>query len=145
MAIAVDRERPNGAGIRLAVSTDRDIVAARAAGRDLARAAGFGITDQTRFATAISELARNVVRHASDGSCALLRDRLDAATIRIRAVVEDNGPGIPDIALAMEDGYSTARGLGAGLPGTRRLMHEFAIESRPGHTKVSIGLTRRIG
>ena len=144
MAPAADPAQPGGAEISLPVRTERDIVATRAAGRDLARMAGFGIADQTRFATAISELVRNVIRHAGAGSCALLRDQPDTKTIRIRALVEDHGPGIPDIALAMQEGFSTARGLGAGLPATRRLMHEFAIESQPGYTQVRIGLTRRI-
>ena len=124
------------------IKTERDIVIARQAGREMARELGFGSADQTRLATAISELARNALRYASEGTC-VVTDESDRDMLRIGVTVEDHGPGIPDIDRAMEDGYSTGGGLGAGLPGARRLVQEFDIESAPGHTVVSIAMVRR--
>jgi serine/threonine-protein kinase RsbT len=118
-----------------------DIVRARGAARSLAAQIGFGIADQTRLATAVSELTRNVMQYAGSGMCEIA-DASDAAEMRIRIVVEDIGGGIPDIDLAMKDGYSTGGGLGAGLPGTRRLMDNFAIESAPGLTRITIAMGR---
>ena len=126
----------------VAIEAEGDIVVARRAGREVARQLGFRSADQTRLATAISELTRNVVQYAGTGAC-LITDESDQSMIRIRVVVEDHGPGIPDVEAAMMDGFSTSGGLGAGLPGARRLMQEFCIESRPGHTKVAIALARR--
>ena len=124
------------------IATERDVVAARHAGREMARQLGMGSADQTRLATAISELARNVVQYAGTGVCTVT-DASDEATIKIRVVIEDRGPGIPDIERAMADGFSTSGGLGAGLAGTRRLVQEFSVESQPGHTKVAIAMERR--
>ena len=124
------------------IKTERDIVIARQAGREMARELGFGSADQTRLATAISELARNALRYASEGTC-VVTDESDPNMLRIGVKVEDHGPGILDIDRAMEDGYSTGGGLGAGLPGARRLVQEFDIESAPGHTVVSIAMVRR--
>lgn len=124
------------------IKTERDIVTARQAGREMARELGFGSADQTRLATAISELARNALRYASEGTC-VITDESDRDMLRIGVTVEDHGPGILDIDRAMEDGYSTGGGLGAGLPGARRLVQEFDIESAPGHTVVSIAMVRR--
>lgn len=124
------------------IKTERDIVTARQAGREMARELGFGSADQTRLATAISELARNALRYASEGTC-VVTDESDRDMLRIGVTVEDHGPGILDIDRAMEDGYSTGGGLGAGLPGARRLVQEFDIESAPGHTVVSIAMVRR--
>ncbi|MBW1741657.1 MAG: anti-sigma regulatory factor [Deltaproteobacteria bacterium] len=120
----------------------RDIITARQAGRNMVRSLGFGSADQTRVATAISELTRNVIQYAGEGVC-IITDESNDSMNRIRVVVEDNGPGIADIDKAMMDGFSTGKSLGAGLPGTRRLAHEFEIESKPGHTKVSIVMKRR--
>ncbi len=118
-----------------------DIVAARAAARDLAGQAGFGMADRARLATAVSELARNVVQYAGSGTCQIT-NASDDAHIKVLVVIEDQGAGIVDIDNAMQDGYTTSGGLGAGLPGTKRLMDEFKIESRPGLTRVSIAIVR---
>jgi len=119
-----------------------DIIAARQAGRDMAKKLDFKLADQTRLATAISELTRNVIKYAGKGLCTI-RYTTDANRIRIIVEVEDEGPGIPDIEKAMTYGFSTGNGLGAGLPGSRSLMHDFSIESRPGFTKVTIAIFRR--
>jgi len=124
------------------IESSRDIIAARQAGRDMASELGFGSADQTRFATAISELTRNVIQYAGTGVC-IVTDESNKSTIKIQAKVEDNGPGIPDIDKAIEQGFSTTTGLGAGLAGTKRLVHEFDIDSTPGHTIVTIAITRR--
>ena len=123
------------------IKNDLDIVAARVEGRNLAKDMGFGIIDQARIATAISELARNVVTHAGAGRC-LIEDISDPHAARVQVVVEDHGPGIANIELAMQDGYSTGKGLGAGLPGAKRLVHRFEISSVPGHTRVAIEMVR---
>ncbi len=120
-----------------------DIVNARQTGRALARELGFGLADQTRLATAISELTSNALHYAGSGVCTII-DRSDASRNCIQVSVEDNGPGIPDIEQAMQQGFSTGGTLGAGLPGTKRLVDEFHIESRPGYTKVVIALMRQI-
>lgn len=127
---------------RIAISETGDIVAARRFGREMASELGFGSADQTRLATAISELARNVVQHAGSGTCTV-SDESNTEFIRIGVVVEDCGPGIEDLGLALEDGFSTAGGLGAGLPGTRRLVQKFEIDSKPGLTRVCITVQRR--
>ena len=119
------------------------IVVARSAGRELAREIGFGSADQTRLATAISELTRNVIQYAGSGVCTVIDESGDGAA-GIRVTVEDHGPGIPDVEQAMADGFTTSRGLGAGLPGTRRLVHEFRLETEPGYTKVTIAMARRL-
>ncbi|EXJ13915.1 anti-sigma regulatory factor [Imhoffiella purpurea] len=129
------------AGTKIPVMSAADIVTARRVARDLCERLGLGKADQTRLATAVSELARNVIQYACEGVC-LIEDRSDSHTRRIRVQVEDRGPGIPDIPLAMTDGYSTSGGLGAGLPGTRRLVDEFQIESEPGHTRITIILRK---
>jgi serine/threonine-protein kinase RsbT len=118
-------------GRRIAINRDADIVAARQAGRELAAEAGFKGTDLTLIATAISEVARNIVIYAKYGEIAIAlleeRDRRGMAV-----VARDEGPGIADIEKAMRDGFSTGGSLGLGLPGARRLMDEFEIESRLG-------------
>jgi len=118
------------------------VIRARQAGREMAREIGFGSADQTRLATAISELTRNVVQYAGEGVCKILIISNQDKT-GLRVLVEDNGPGIPDMGNAMKDGFTTGNGLGAGLPGTKRLSTFFDIESHPGHTKVTIELTHR--
>jgi len=118
------------------VSEER-IVVSRQKARELARNIGFGTVDQTRVATAVSELARNIYRFAGKGTVAIFSIQRDREGIRI--VCKDDGPGIADIELAMTDGYSTVKSLGLGLPGARRLMDEFEIESEPGKgTKITI-------
>ena len=127
---------------RVGIKVESDIVAARQAGREMARELGFGSADQTRLATAISELARNALQYASEGTC-VVTDESDQNMLRIRVVVEDYGSGIPNIEKALENGFSTGGGLGAGLPGAKRLVQEFDIESQPGYTKVTIAMVRR--
>lgn len=127
--------------ITVELKSETDIVAARQEGREMARALGFGVADQTRLATAISELTRNVIQHAGVGTCTLT-DHSDSSTAKIQVSVKDHGPGIPDLDQAMKDGFSTVRGLGAGLPGCRRLVHEFHIRSEPGDTAVTIAMKR---
>lgn len=123
--------------VRVAIRSGADIVAARLLGRQLAAEAGFTGTDQTIIATAISELARNIVEYARSGEIRLtLLGDTNKRGIRVEA--HDDGPGIPDIELAMQDGYSTGRGMGLGLPGTRRLMDEFVISSSVGQATTVI-------
>jgi serine/threonine-protein kinase RsbT len=121
------------------VKTDLDIVSARLEGRSLARELGFGSIDQARIATAISELARNVVLYAPEGKVRVRSVVSDDGGRGIEVVCEDNGPGIANVELVMQDGYSTSSGLGMGLPGTKRLMDEFEIETKLGiGTKVKV-------
>ncbi len=125
------------------IRRDSDVVTARRSGRDMAKKIGFGTADQTRLATAISELTRNVIKYAGDGEC-MIYDESNDSRNRIRVVVEDHGPGIPDIEIAMTDGYTTGGTLGAGLPGTRRLVNEFDISSEPGLTRVEIAMEKLV-
>jgi serine/threonine-protein kinase RsbT len=117
--------------IRVAINSDQDIVLARQRGRALAAELGFSPGDATLIATAISELARNIVSYARNGLIAL---RAIQGTNRqgISVIASDNGPGIADIRQAMRDGFSTSGSLGLGLPGVRRLMDEFEITSESG-------------
>jgi serine/threonine-protein kinase RsbT len=113
------------------IRSDLDIVIARTLARDMARALGFGAIDQARIATAVSELARNIFLYAGNGTVTVRE--VEKGTRRgLEIVCEDHGPGIADIDLVMQDGYTTSRGMGMGLPGARRLMDEFVIESQPG-------------
>ncbi|KKK35980.1 serine/threonine protein kinase [Mesobacillus campisalis] len=108
-----------------------DIVAARQLGRNVAKELGFGIVDQARITTAISELARNIFLYAGKGQICI--DKLnEGGKVGLAINATDNGPGISDIRQVMEDGFSTSGGLGAGLPGVKRLMDQFDIESSPG-------------
>ncbi len=115
----------------IAVRVSGDIVTARQAGRELAAKLGFSLTDMTMISTAISEIARNITSYAGSGEIRLLvDDREGRQALVVQA--EDRGPGIRDIARALDDGYSTGRGLGLGLPGARRLMDRLTVESGPG-------------
>ena len=117
------------------VKNSDDIVAARQAGHELARDLGFSLTDVTMIATAISEVARNITSYAGRGAVRVtVAEREGRKALVVRA--EDEGPGIVDIERALEDGYSTGRGLGLGLPGARRLMDRLVIESKPGQGTV---------
>lgn len=127
---------------RLPIRSMLDIVTARHAARELCERLGFGKADQTRIATAVSELARNVIQYAGEGQCSIA-DGSQGAHRCIRVCIEDHGPGIPDLEQALRDGYSTSGGLGAGLPGTRRLVDEFEIQSAPGATRITIALIKR--
>jgi serine/threonine-protein kinase RsbT len=113
------------------IVSDADIVVARQQGRALARELGFSSSDQALIATAISEVARNILQHARQGEITLSTIK-ESQRQGIVVVARDHGPGIPDIDLAMRDGYSTTRSLGLGLPGARRLTDEFDIVSEPG-------------
>jgi serine/threonine-protein kinase RsbT len=115
----------------VSVRGEADIVQARQRGRALAAELGFSSGDQALIATAISELARNIVNYAGDGEITIEVERTPARA-GVVVVARDHGPGIADVGLAMQDGYSTGGGLGLGLPGTRRLMDEFAIDSELG-------------
>jgi serine/threonine-protein kinase RsbT len=127
---------------RVEIKARSDIVIARRAGRTMAYELGFGSADQTRLATAISELTSNAIRYAGGGVCTII-NRSDKRVKKIQVMVEDWGPGIPDVGQAMMDGFSTRGSLGIGLPGSRRLVHEFDIESEPGYTKVTIAMVRQ--
>jgi serine/threonine-protein kinase RsbT len=113
--------------VRVAVSSDADVVAAREKGRELSAQLGFSSIDLTLIVTAISEVARNILLYADKGEIILGLE--DDGQRGIVVTARDEGPGIPDVELAMRDSYSTGNGLGLGLPGARRLMDEFAIES----------------
>lgn len=112
------------------INGDADIVTARQQGRMMAQQAGFEGSDLTVISTAISEVARNIVEHALSGE--IILTVIGGSRYGLMVVARDDGPGIADISLAMQDGYSTGKGLGLGLPGTRRLMDEFTITSEPG-------------
>ena len=117
--------------LRVPISSEVDIVVARQQGRALAGRLGFSSSNQALIATAISELARNIVTYAGSGEIVVSSaHRSGYAGIIVIAV--DQGPGIADIELAMQDGYSTSKSLGLGLPGARRLMDEFEIASELG-------------
>ena len=119
----------------VAINNPDDIVDARKAGHQLALDLGFSLTDVTMIATAISEVARNITSYAGRGAVRVaVADREGRKALVVRA--EDDGPGIADIERAMEDGYSTGRGLGLGLPGARRLMDRLIVESAIGHGTV---------
>lgn len=104
--------------------------------RGLAVDVGFGLVDQTRLVTAASELARNTLVHGGGGEARL--EVLSGARAGLRMQFRDEGPGIPDLELALRDGYSTGSGLGLGLGGSRRLMHEFRVDSQAGETRVTV-------
>ena len=116
---------------RVAIRTDADVVTARQEARTMGAALGFSSTDLTLLATAISEVARNITTYAGEGEV-LLRVLHDGGRAGIEVVASDQGPGITDVELAMQDGYTTGNGLGLGLPGTRRLVDEFELETEPG-------------
>jgi serine/threonine-protein kinase RsbT len=113
------------------IHSERDIVLARQKGRALACELGFSVGNATLIATTISELARNIVSYAGKGEIAMSQVRVSDRT-GITIVASDSGPGIADLTLALREGFSTSGGLGLGLPGTRRLMDEFDIDSQPG-------------
>jgi RNA polymerase sigma factor (sigma-70 family) len=126
----LERGQPRDDEMRVGIHSDGDIVAARQAARELAARVGFSRTDLTLIATAVSEIARNIVRFAGDGE--IVVEIVDQPRPGVRVVARDTGPGIADVEQALTDGYSTYAGLGLGLPGARRLMDEFAIASEIG-------------
>jgi len=117
--------------VHVAITSDSDVVTARQIAREMGGDLGFSSTDLTLLATAISEVARNITTYAGTGEVALrvLRDR---GREGIEVLASDDGPGIEDVELALQDGYTTGNGLGLGLPGARRLVDEFDLETRPG-------------
>jgi serine/threonine-protein kinase RsbT len=123
---------------RIAIESDNDVVTARQRARELAAGLELTSTDQTLLATAISEVARNITTYATRGEVLLsiVREAGPPAREGIRVVARDRGPGIADLDLAMQDGYTSGGGLGLGLPGARRLVDEFDIETAP-----SVGTT----
>lgn len=114
------------------VKKEWDIVSARQMGRNLAKELGFGVVDQARIATAISELARNIYLYASEGVIEVYPVESDLGKRGLKIIARDQGPGIEDIRQVMVDGFTTSGGLGAGLPGVKRLMDDFSIESNVG-------------
>jgi serine/threonine-protein kinase RsbT len=122
----------------LPILTDGDVVAVRRQVRGWAAEQGFGLVDQTKIVTAASELARNTLIYGG-GGCMRMEALNDGPRKGLRLIFEDSGPGIPDVELAMRDGYTTGSGLGLGLSGAKRLSNEFEIRSQPGEgTRVSI-------
>jgi serine/threonine-protein kinase RsbT len=117
--------------IHIPIRSESDIVLARQNGRSIAVEAGFSGSDLTVIATAISEVARNIVTYAKKGEIQI-SPVSDMGKTGLLIIASDEGPGIADISLALQDGYSTSRSLGLGLPGVRRLMDEFSIDSEVG-------------
>jgi serine/threonine-protein kinase RsbT len=117
--------------MRVAILHDGDVVTARQLGREMAKQSGFYGSDLTLIATAISEIARNIVSYARHGELVFSQLK-EGARRGLMVVARDEGPGIPDIELAMRDGFSTGKSLGLGLPGAKRLMDEFEIQTEIG-------------
>ena len=126
----------------LPICTEEDVVRVRQLVRRATQRLSFSLVEQTKIVTAASELARNTLIHGGGGR--LHMDIVDnGARKGVQMTFEDDGPGIPDVTLAMKDGYTTGGGLGLGLSGTRRLMSDFAIESEAGKgTKVTVARWR---
>jgi serine/threonine-protein kinase RsbT len=123
---------------RIPIRSSEDIVLVRQAVRSRAVDSGFSLVDQTKIVTAASELARNTLIYGGGGTAQVeVLEKNGRPAVRL--VFEDHGPGIPDIAKALEDGYTTGSGLGLGLGGAKRLSNEFEIQSKPGQgTRVAI-------
>jgi serine/threonine-protein kinase RsbT len=115
----------------ITVASDAGVMNARQKGRELAMTIGITGSDLTLMATAISEIARNIVQYAGQGEIEF-RGVMRRGRRGLLIIARDRGPGIPDIALAMQDGYSTSKGMGLGLPGAKRLMDDFKIVSEVG-------------
>jgi serine/threonine-protein kinase RsbT len=126
------------------ITDQTDILRARSAGKEVGRALGFSTVDQTRLATAISELARNALNYAKGGVCTIVGSKTEDGKKTIRVVVSDKGPGIADVAMALQPGFSSGGGLGQGLPAVRRLMDRLSIDSRPGQTVVEATMARQL-
>jgi serine/threonine-protein kinase RsbT len=118
----------------LAIENEYDIVTARRAVREAAADCGFRLTDVTRIVTAASELSRNVVLYAGSGT--MTWSEIGGTSRGLEITFTDHGPGIADLGLALQDGYTSGKGLGMGLPGSRRLMDDFRIESAVGEGTV---------
>jgi len=130
--------------LRVAIASDVDVVTARQRGRALAAEAGFSSGDQTVIAAAISEIARNILMYAKRGEIAL-SVVANGEQQGVVVIAQDQGPGIADVARALQDGYSTSGGLGLGLPGAKRLMDDFNVASAVGQgTTVTMTKWRRL-
>jgi serine/threonine-protein kinase RsbT len=127
-----------GDELRLPIRNENDVVVARREARDLAARQGMEGTDLTLLATAISEIARNITTYAGSGDITI--EAVNSGRRRgVRVVASDNGPGIVNLDLALRDGYTTGRGLGLGLPGARRLVDDFEVETEVGKgTRVTL-------
>ncbi|WP_026695029.1 anti-sigma regulatory factor [Peribacillus kribbensis] len=121
------------------IISEWDIVAARQAGREAAKKMNFGTVDQARITTAISELARNIFLYAMPGNI-IVEEIHENNKYGLKITAADQGPGIENIKLALEDGYTTSGGLGAGVPGVKRLMDEFSIDSEVGRGTVVVAV-----
>ncbi len=125
-------------GDSVPLRTEHDVVIARQLIRKIAQEIGFKLVDQTKLVTATSELARNTVTYGG-GGVLKWEHIVQSPKEGLRLTFCDQGPGIADIEQAMKEGFTTGKGLGMGLPGARRLVNEFAIESRPGAgTRITI-------
>src|SRR5215213_5041824 len=123
---------------RLDIRSSEDVVLVRQAVRKWSTELGFSLVDQTKMITAASELARNTVDYGGGGTVRL-EALAEGVRKGLRLTFEDRGPGIADIDLALTDGYTTGKGMGLGLSGSKRLVNEFEIDSRPGEgTRVAI-------
>lgn len=132
--------------LRLDIAGEADIVAARQHARQIAMELGFGMVDQSRIATAVSELVRNVVRYATEGRGDVQIRELAASPrgVGIEIRVSDEGPGIEDVEQVLRDGFTSGPGMGMGLPGTKRLMDEMEIRTALGRgTTITIRKWRR--
>jgi serine/threonine-protein kinase RsbT len=127
-------------GVTVLIGGEADLLRVRSTMRDYAQRAGLGLTATTKVVTAGSELTRNILRYATGGQgTASIEEASSGPRRGVRAVFTDRGPGIADLDLAMQSGYSTAGSLGLGLPGSRRLVDEFAIDTAPeSGTRVAI-------
>jgi serine/threonine-protein kinase RsbT len=122
----------------LPIKTSADVVVVRQLVRQRTAELRFGLVDQTKMVTAASELARNTLDHGKGGQCTV-ENVINGTRVGLRLVFEDEGPGIPDVELALKDGYTTGSGLGLGLGGSRRLVSEFDIQTVPGKgTKITV-------
>ncbi|EFE71223.1 MULTISPECIES: anti-sigma regulatory factor [Streptomyces] len=120
-----------GVEARLPIRSDMDLVWVRQHVRQAAARLGFGLVDQTKLVTAASELARNTLVHGGGGQLEVSLVTADGVS-GLRLAFSDSGPGIPDLDRALSDGYTSGDGLGMGLGGARRLVHDFEVESAPG-------------
>jgi serine/threonine-protein kinase RsbT len=124
--------------LHIPIVSEVDIVTARQRGRAVAAELGFASSEQALIATAISELARNIIQYAGRGQVEITVEHKGGRT-GIGVVASDQGPGIPDLQRALEDGFSTGKGLGLGLPGTKRIMDDFELVSDVGKgTRVAV-------
>ena len=127
----------------ISIALERDLVTARNQVRLHAKQAGLGLVDETKLITAASELTRNMLNYAGGGRV-LIEQVFRNDSTGVKITFEDHGPGIPDINLALTDGYSSHQGLGLGLPGSRRLVDEFSIDSEVGRgTKIAVTKWKR--